>query len=147
MLYSGAGRKRTLAHDRPVASRLSGPIALPRRRLTTPLETPADVVASGRAPRSIFGGGGDGIAMPRKKRRNLFYALLLPVGVAFVVTAFAYGLMAFQAVNATAAEATKHSGHALFQWLRAHGDSALLAELVALAVLTVSAIATERDED
>ena len=60
------------------------------------------------------------------------------------VTAFAYGFMAFQAVNAVRAEAGRHLDHPLFQWLRVHGDTALLIELAVLAVLTVGAIATDR---
>lgn len=82
--------------------------------------------------------------MPIKKSLNPFYVLLIPAGVAFVVTAFAYGLMAFRAVNAVRAEAGVHAGHALNQWLRAHGDAALLIELAVLAFLTVAAIATDR---
>lgn len=81
--------------------------------------------------------------MPAKKRRNPFYVLLIPVGLAFVVTSFAYGFMAFQAVNATRAEANRYSTHPLFQWLRAHGGAAMLVELAALAVLTVAAIAAD----
>ena len=60
------------------------------------------------------------------------------------MTAFAYGYMAFQAVNAVRAEAGRHLGHPLFQWLRAHGNTALFSELAVLAVLTVGAIATDR---
>jgi hypothetical protein len=81
--------------------------------------------------------------MPAKKRRNPFYVLLIPVGLAFVVTAFAYGFMAFQAVNATRAEAGRYSAHPLFQWLRAHGDTTMIIELAVLAVLTVAAIAAD----
>jgi len=83
--------------------------------------------------------------MPAKRNRvNPFYALLIPAGVVFAVTAFAYGFMAFQAVNAVRAEAGRHGGHPLFQWLRAHGDATLLVELAVLGVLTVGAIATDR---
>ena len=82
--------------------------------------------------------------MPAKKSLNPFYILLIPVGLVFVVTAFAYGFMAFQAVNAVRAEAGRHAGHPLFQWLRVYGDMALLVELAVLAVLTVGAIATDR---
>jgi hypothetical protein len=84
-----------------------------------------------------------------RKRRNLFYVLLVPVGVAFVVTAFAYGLMAFQAVNATHARASASESqaaappHALTQWLRANGDRALLGELAVLAALTVGALGVD----
>jgi hypothetical protein len=82
--------------------------------------------------------------VPAKKRRNPFYILLVPVGIAFVVTAFAYGLMAFQAVNASAADAAATRSHALNRWLRANGDQCLLIELAILGVLTVAAIATDR---
>ena len=82
--------------------------------------------------------------MPAKKGFNPFYVLLIPAGLVFAVTAFAYGYMAFQAVNAIRAEAGAHAGHPLFQWLRAHGDAALLIELALLAILTVAAIATDK---
>jgi hypothetical protein len=82
--------------------------------------------------------------MPAKKRRNPFYVLLVPVGAVFVVTAFAYGIMAFQAVNSSARAAAEHGSHPLFQWLHAHGDAAMLWEVGALAVLTLAALATDR---
>jgi hypothetical protein len=82
--------------------------------------------------------------MPAKKRTNPFYILLIPAGLIFVVTAFAYGLMAFQAVNAVRAEAGVHASHPLMQWLRANGDAAMLIELAVLSVLTVGAIATDQ---
>lgn len=82
--------------------------------------------------------------MPAKKSLNPFYLLLVPAGLVFVVTAFAYGVMAFRAVNAVRAQAEVHANHTLNQWLRAHGDAALLIELAVLAFLTVAAIATDR---
>jgi hypothetical protein len=82
--------------------------------------------------------------MAAKKSFNPFYALLVPSGLVFVVTAFAYGYMAFQAVNAVRADAGMHAAHPLFQWLRANGDRTMLVELAVLAVLTVGAIATDR---
>lgn len=82
--------------------------------------------------------------MPAKKSLNPFYLLLIPAGLVFVVTAFAHGIMAFQAVNAVRAQAGVHADHPLNQWLRAHGDAALLIELAVLAFLTVAAIATDR---
>jgi hypothetical protein len=82
--------------------------------------------------------------MPARKSFNPFYALLVPSGLVFVVTAFAYGYMAFQAVNAVRADAGRHAAHPLFQWLRMNGDAAMLIELAVLAVLTVGAIATDR---
>jgi hypothetical protein len=80
--------------------------------------------------------------MPAPKRRNPFYILLVPVGVAFVVTAAAYYVMAFQSVNPVR-DAAGNQAHPLFKWLRAHGDTVMLIELAGLAVLTVAAIATD----
>jgi hypothetical protein len=81
--------------------------------------------------------------MPARKLRNPFYLLLMLVGTVFVVTAFAYGLMAFQAVNGSEADVARTAGHPLMMWLRAHGSTALLAELGMLAVLTFAAIGTD----
>jgi hypothetical protein len=86
--------------------------------------------------------------MSARKRRNPFYILLVPVGTAFVVTAFAYWVMAFQAVRPASAEpptaTTMGPGHPMKRWLRANGDKALCIELAVLGVLTVAAIATDR---
>jgi hypothetical protein len=80
--------------------------------------------------------------MPSTKRRNPFYVMLVPLGVAFVVSAFAYYVMAFQSVNPVR-DAAGSQAHPLFKWLRAHGDTVMLVELAGLAVLTVAAIATD----
>jgi hypothetical protein len=82
--------------------------------------------------------------MGARKSRNPFYLLLIPVGVVFVVTAFAYGFMAFQAVNGSPADVEANRGHPLFTWLRVHGDAAMLIEIAVLGVLTAAAIATDR---
>jgi hypothetical protein len=82
--------------------------------------------------------------MPARKCRNPFYVALVPLGAVFVVTAFAYGLMAFQAVNGASVAKAASAPHPLYQWLRTHGDAAMLWQLAALAVLTVAAIATDR---
>lgn len=86
--------------------------------------------------------------MPIRKRRNPFYVLLVPIGAAFVVTAFAYWVMAFQSVRPASAErpaaVAADGGHPLKRWLRSHGDEALGVELALLGVLTVAAIATDR---
>ena len=81
--------------------------------------------------------------MAQKKWKNPFYALLIPVGMAFVVTGFAYGFMAFQMVNAGSGGADLYADHPLFAWLQVHGNTAMLVELAVLAVLTVGAIGTD----
>jgi len=78
-----------------------------------------------------------------KKWKNPFYALLIPSGAAFCVTAFAYGFMAFQQVNAGRSTAMQNVDHPLYAWLNTYGTKAILIELAVLAVLTVGAIATD----
>ena len=81
--------------------------------------------------------------MSAKKWKNPFYVLLIPAGAAFCLTAIAYGMMAFQQVNAGRASAEKFADHPLFVWLDYHGTTALLVELAVLAVLTVGAIGAD----
>jgi hypothetical protein len=82
--------------------------------------------------------------MAARKPRNPFYVLLVPVGVAFVVTAFAYGVMAFQSVNTLRGEDVARNAHPLWTWLRRNGDETMLGELAVLGVLTAAAIGTDR---
>lgn len=81
--------------------------------------------------------------MSLKKWKNPFYTLLIPVGMVFVVTVFAYGFMAFMEVNATNPEARESIRHPLFVWLNQNGTRVLLWELGILGILTVGAIATD----
>ena len=81
--------------------------------------------------------------MSLKKWKNPFYTLLIPVGMVFVITVFAYGFMAFMEVNATNLETREQAGHPLFTWLDKHGTRLVLWELAVLGVLTVGAIATD----
>jgi hypothetical protein len=79
-----------------------------------------------------------------RKFANPFYGLLLVAGIAFAMTAMAYGVMAFRdrdmaAKNVGAAV----DDHPLMVWMSDYGEKALLGELAALAVFTVGAIATD----
>lgn len=78
-----------------------------------------------------------------KKWKNPFYTLLIPVGAVFCLTGIAYGMMAFQQVNAGREAVEQTAEHPLFVWLQAHGSTAMLVELAVLAVLTIGAIATD----
>jgi hypothetical protein len=78
-----------------------------------------------------------------KKFKNPFYTLLIPVGLVFVLTVFAYGFMAFMEVNATKREVRDQANHPLFTWLDENGTKLVLWELGLLGVLTVGAIATD----
>jgi hypothetical protein len=81
------------------------------------------------------------------KFANPFYGLLLAAGIAFALTAFAYGVMAFRdrdmrALAATPAGATSPE-HPLMAWMSRHGEAALMTELAVLAVGTFAAIGTD----
>jgi hypothetical protein len=80
------------------------------------------------------------------KFANPFYALLLVAGIAFALTATAYGVMAFrearpQPMDAEANESTAE--HSLMAWMSDHGEAALLTELGFLAVFVFGAIGTD----
>jgi len=81
------------------------------------------------------------------KFANPFYALLLVAGIAFALTATAYGVMAFRESRPPAAtefEASSASTeHPLMAWLSDHGETALMTELGFLALFVFGAIATD----
>jgi hypothetical protein len=88
-----------------------------------------------------------GVIVPRsKKSANPFYVLLVLAGVSFVVTATAYGVMAFRDARPIAIEVQPTSAvseHPLMAWMSRHGTQALISELVLLATFTFGAIATD----
>lgn len=79
---------------------------------------------------------------PYKKSANPFYALLVLFGLAFVVTAAAYGVMATREARA-ADTGQPVADHALMRWMHEHGNTALLSELALLGVCTFGAIGTD----
>ncbi len=78
-----------------------------------------------------------------RKFANPFYGLLLAAGIAFALTATAYGVMAFREARPAHPEAVVKEEHPLMLWLRRNGDRALLMELGLLAVGTFAAIGTD----
>ena len=80
--------------------------------------------------------------MPRKKPFNPFYALLIVVGIAFSISACAYGVMSLRAMRGGLGLAAGNR-HPLLEFLDAHGGVLLAVELGLLAVFTVGAIATD----
>jgi hypothetical protein len=83
-----------------------------------------------------------------QKFANPFYSLLLVAGIAFALTATAYGVMAFRERNAYAPLSTESAvaanvEHPLLTWMSQYGETALMAELAILAVCTFAAIGTD----
>ena len=82
-----------------------------------------------------------------QKFANPFYALLLVAGISFALTATAYGVMAFRDRNAHSAvavdTAANSADHPLMKWMNRHGETALMCELVFLAICTFGAIGTD----
>ena len=79
-----------------------------------------------------------------RKFANPFYALLLIAGIAFAITATAYGVMAFrEARPASATDSSNSAEHPLMTWMNHYGEATLLSELAMLAVCTFAAIASD----
>jgi len=73
---------------------------------------------------------------------NPFYGLLILAGVAFCITACAYGVMVFLETQPSAADRGA-AGHPLLEFLARHGVKLLTVELVVLGVATFGAIGTD----
>jgi hypothetical protein len=79
-----------------------------------------------------------------QKFANPFYGLLLFAGIAFALTAMAYGVMAYRDRDTAIGIASETSEeHPLMLWMSDHGEVALLTELGFLAAFTIGAIATD----
>ena len=77
-----------------------------------------------------------------KQPVNPFYVLLVVVGVVFFVTACAYGMMAFRAIQPGGEAAGSDSG--LLAFLNRYGMPLLLGEVALLAVVCFAAMATDQ---
>ena len=76
----------------------------------------------------------------RRQAINPFYPLLVIAGVAFSVTAFAYGVMALKAISPTAGD----DQHPLLTFLDQHGMLLMAVELAVLAATCFLAMGTDR---
>lgn len=79
----------------------------------------------------------------KRSAKNPFYVLLVILGVAFVLTACAYSVMALKATR-QANPRESGGGAALLEFLNRHGDALMGGELALLAIATVGAISTDR---
>lgn len=83
--------------------------------------------------------------MPQSPKQpiNPFYVLLVIIGIAFSVTACAYGMMTVRAARSdTAQRGEATSGMVTF--LDRHGASVMAGEIFLLAVATFAAMGTDR---
>ncbi len=78
----------------------------------------------------------------KKEPFNPFYVLLVLLGIAFSITACAYGVMAWRDLRGAVGAEAEDS--ALLGFLRDHGTMLLGVELVLLAVATFGAMGTDR---
>lgn len=72
---------------------------------------------------------------------NPFYVLLVIVGIAFAITACAYGVMTFTELRMSSSAGQRG---VLIEFMESYGAVTLAGELAALAIATVGAIATDR---
>lgn len=79
----------------------------------------------------------------KKKAFNPFYPLLVVAGLAFAITACAYGVMTVKMLQPAGAEEVREADAGLLVFLDRYGMTLLLGELGALAVLTFAAIGTD----
>jgi hypothetical protein len=73
---------------------------------------------------------------------NPFYVLLVLLGIVFLVTACAYGVMAYRAISP--ALARQNEVHPLTEFLDKYGMVLLAGELVLLALASFAAMALDR---
>lgn len=79
----------------------------------------------------------------QRQTTNPFYAPLLVAGIAFAVTACAYGVMAVQEMDPGRATARSTANTWLVDFLDKHGATTMIAELVVLAIAASAAIGTD----
>jgi hypothetical protein len=77
----------------------------------------------------------------QKEPLNPFYIALVALGVVFLVTACAYGVMAYRAIAPARANVEPHP---LTEFLDRNGVAVLAWELALLAVATFAAMALDR---
>lgn len=79
-----------------------------------------------------------------KPRCNPFYLLVTLVGMAFTVTACAYGWRTYLGARPMDAQSATALASPLAQFLDRHGITVLLAEVGVLAVASLAAMAADR---
>ena len=76
----------------------------------------------------------------KTERTNPFYVLVVLVGIAFVVTASAYGMMSFLEIRRFAPDTPQTEESPLWNYLRQEGDTLLKWEIAILVAGTVGSL-------
>ncbi|MBX9790560.1 MAG: hypothetical protein K2Y37_16700 [Pirellulales bacterium] len=79
----------------------------------------------------------------KRERFNPFYVLLIGAGIAFSVTACAYGVMAFRALRVGAPQVEAAGQGGLLVFLDQYGAAIMGIELVVLGICTFCAMALD----
>lgn len=81
-----------------------------------------------------------------RRRINVWYGLLLAVGLAFSLTACSYFVLALRDVRTVQYGASTGPARTRYMdFIDRHGVKLMSGQIVALAILTVAAIATDRN--
>lgn len=80
----------------------------------------------------------------RRQTANPFYGILLVAGVAFALTACAYGVMIVHKMDPDRTAAGSTEGTWVIEFMDDHGATTMIAELAVLAIATGAAIGTDR---
>jgi hypothetical protein len=88
----------------------------------------------------------------KKQRVNPFYVLLVLAGVAFAITACAYGVMAVKQMHAsdlalpgqTTELSRPPADPGFIHFMEQHGNRLMVVELAVLGLMTMAAIGTDR---
>lgn len=80
----------------------------------------------------------------RKNAANPFYSVLLIVGIAFALTACAYGVMTVQRMEPGRVTTGSAAGTWVIGFMDDHGATTMTVELVVMAIATLAAIGTDR---
>jgi len=80
---------------------------------------------------------------PSRQYANPFHALLVAVGIAFTVSACAYGVMSVRRMDPSRDSGGPTRSEQLVETLDRHGATVLLVELFALAAIAAAAMGTD----
>ena len=82
--------------------------------------------------------------MAKRGPVNPFYPLLIAAGIAFAVTACAYGVLTVRSLHGASSSLAADSQEGFSAVVDEHGMTAMTIELIALALFSLAAMATDQ---